>query len=70
MKTETNTPTYEFIRIQRRPGFWGQTELRRSIKVRAASIQEAEQKVEARKDAFTRLSNGDHQYWSYNTCGK
>lgn len=55
------TNTYTFQRFQQ--GYWGQTPLVKTIKVRAQSQLEAEQIVYARKDFLQRLRNGDTQTW-------
>ena len=54
--------TFTFRRVQ--SGFWGETELARTIKVQALNEMEAEMIVMARKDAFKKLRNGDNESWT------
>jgi hypothetical protein len=52
---------YKFRRIKR--GYWGETELDKTIIVKAKNRGEAEARVEGRKDARVRLQNGDYLSW-------
>lgn len=54
--------TFTFKRVQ--SGFWGQTELARTIKVRAMDEFDAQMTVNLRKDSYKRLANGDTLSWT------
>ena len=54
--------TFTFMRVQY--GYWGETSLGKTITVKAATEQEAQTKVNARKDALVRLRNGDTRGWT------
>ena len=54
--------TFTFERIQY--GYWGRTSLGKTITVKATTEQEAQTKVNARKDSIVRLRNGDTRGWT------
>ena len=53
--------TFTFVRVQ--AGYWGQTKLTKTIKVKAETSCQARAKVNTRKDAHKHLRNGDYQCW-------
>ena len=52
---------FTFVRVQ--AGYWGESELRRTLKIKAESAEVAEATVRNRADYVRRLANGDRQFW-------
>ena len=53
--------TYQFERVQ--GGYWGNTKLGKVLSIKAESEYDARTIVQARKDFWKKLKNGDHQTW-------
>ena len=53
--------TFTYVRVQ--GGWWGRTELDKTLKVQAESAHEANMIVGRRKDVHKRLANGDYLSW-------
>lgn len=53
--------TFTFIQVQ--AGYWGQTKLTKTRKVKAETPWEAVGIVNASKGAYRRLRNGDYLSW-------